>query len=124
MVAQSRTPTLVFAALSLAVYATAITLAGLLRAIDRTGIVAVAMSLDLVVFVPAAFYFLIVRPRRWPVVALAPIVVVSLGAATLIVPADQQQALRILEALVVPLEAVLIGSVLWKAAKDISTRAR
>ncbi len=61
-----------------AVYATALAIVGQLSHWERfPGSVAVALTLDLVVVVPLAFYFLVVRPCRLSIITLAPVVLLS-----------------------------------------------
>lgn len=108
-------PTLLFAALAVAVYATAIALSGALPALPHPGAVAAGATLDLVVLVPAAFYLLVARPRGLPLATLAPVLLLSALAAAAILPSDHHRTLRFLELLLVPLEAALLGSVAWRA---------
>ncbi|HJR62465.1 MAG TPA: hypothetical protein VJ803_02090 [Gemmatimonadaceae bacterium] len=85
----------------------------------RASVVATALTLDLVVMVPAAFYLLVVRRCKLPVVALVPIVVFSALAASRLLPADRQQTLRVLEALALPLELGAISWIAWRASRAV-----
>jgi hypothetical protein len=113
-----------FAAIAAGVYAAAIALAGLLPRLARPEAVAVGMTIDMVVIVPLAFYILLVRGRGWPLVTLAPVLVLSFIAATRVLPADHHQALRMLELLAAPLELGLIGWIAWRAARALRHAGR
>ena len=114
---QVRRSHLLFAAIAAGVYAAALVIAGQLRGLERPGAVAIGLTLDIVVVVPLAFYFLVVRRRGWPIVTLAPVVVLSAVAAARILPPDHQQSLRVLETLAVPLELGLVSWIAWRAAR-------
>ena len=118
-----RLPHLTFAGIALAVYTAAIALAGQLPSLERPSAVAVGVTLDMMVLVPAAFYLLVVRRRGWPLVTLAPVLLLSLVAAMQILPADHQQPLRVFEAVLIPFELGLVTWVGWRAATAIR-RAR
>lgn len=114
---------LVFVGIALGVYVTAAAVAGRLAAVERAGIVAVALTLDMVIIVPAVFYLLVVRRRNLPVVTLAPVFVLSVVAASRVLPADHQQLVRSLEIVAFPAELGLLGWVGWRAARAVR-RAR
>jgi hypothetical protein len=88
------------------------------------GIVAVALTVDLVVVVPLAYYLLVLRRGRAPIVTLVPVLVLSALAASRVLPADQQWALRMFEMLAVPLELGLVGWIAWRAARAIREARR
>lgn len=111
---------LTFLFLVTAVYATAIVVAGQLSHVEqRSSAVAIALTFDLVIVVPLAFYVLVVRPRALPIVTLAPIVLLSVLGASRVLPADQQQTLNVLQVLAAPLELGLIGWIAWRAARAL-----
>jgi hypothetical protein len=110
------TRALFFFVLAAGVSATALVLSGMLSTLERPSAVATAITLDLTVLVPLAYYFLVVRARGWPPVALAPIVVLSLVIAAAILPSEYHGTLRIVEALAVPVEVFLLGWIAWQAA--------
>ncbi len=119
MMARVRPSTLLFAGVATTVYATAVTLVTVLPELERPGAVAAGITLDLVVLVPLAFYALVLRRRDLPVATLAPALLLSLVAAALVLPRDHHQTLRTLTALVIPLEAGLLGFVVWRAAQAL-----
>src|SRR5687767_5483632 len=110
---------LVFVGIVTAVYGTALALVDQGSHLEEHRVVVIAMTVDLVVVVPLAFYILVIRGRRLPAVTLVPIVVLSVLAASRILPADQQQALRVLEVLAAPMELGLIAWIGWRAARAV-----
>jgi hypothetical protein len=107
------------------VYATAMVVLGQLPHMGgRAGAVAVGLTLDLVVVVPLTFYLFVIRRRALPIVALVPILVLSVLAASRIIPAEHQQMLRVLEALAVPMELALVGWIGWRAARALREARR
>jgi len=108
-----------FIGLVVAVYSAALALAGWLPYLDRADVVAGGMTVDMVVLVPAAFYFLVVRRRGLPIVTLVPVVVVSMLAACRVLPADRHQLLSALEYLVAPAEIAILGWIAWRSAKAL-----
>ncbi len=114
----SLTP-LLFLGLVAVVYAVALILAGRLAQMNGSQALAAGMAVDLVVIVPLAFYFLVVRRRGWHAVRVAPVVILSLVLAAQILPADHQQTLRILEYLVAPLEIGVLGWIIWRTATTL-----
>ncbi|HBL29798.1 MAG TPA: hypothetical protein DD490_23425 [Acidobacteria bacterium] len=86
-------------------------------------LLALGITLDLTVVVPALVYFLLVRGRGWPPVILVPAFLFSLVVAGRFLPADRQQALHVMEWLAAPLELVAIGLVVVKA-RQMARRMR
>ncbi len=107
-----------------AVYATALAVGGQLPGLERASAVAVGLTTDMVVVVPLAFYLLVVRRRRLPLVTLVPVFVLSVLAASRVLPAGHQQPLRVLEALAVLMELGLIGWVAWRATRALRKARR
>lgn len=109
-----------FVGIATGIYAAALVIVAQLSHLEaRASMVAVALTLDLVVVVPLGFYLLVVRRQGLPVVTLAPVLVLSALAASRVLPADQQQTLRVLEVLAIPLELGLIGWIGWRAARAL-----
>ncbi len=109
-----------FVGIAMGIYATALAVVGQLSHLGaRASAVAVGLTFDLVVVVPLAFYVLVVRPRRWPIVTVAPVLVLSALAASRVLPADRQQTLGVLEVLAIPVEVGLIGWIAWRGAKAV-----
>jgi len=115
---------LLFLGVAAAVYATALAVVGELPHLERASVVAVGLTVDLVIVVPLAFYLLLVRRRGLPLVTLAPVLVLSVVAASRVLPPDHQQPLRVLEVLAVPLELGLVSWVAWRAARALRKARR
>jgi hypothetical protein len=119
MLARLQRRTLAFCALTAAILATAMALSSGLGAADDPGPLAVGITLDLTVIVPIAFYLLVVRPRGWPPVAMAPVIVLCLLAASAVLPHDQQGPLEVVKALAIPVEIGLLVWVVWHAGRAL-----
>ena len=120
-----RASVLLFLLVLAGVYAAALAIVARLPLLDgRASIVVAAVTLDLVAVVPAAFYVLVVRRRNLPLVTLVPIVVLSVLAASRVLPADQQQSLRAFEMLALPIELGLVSWIGWRAVKAIRSARR
>ncbi|MGH9867035.1 MAG: hypothetical protein ACREAA_02575 [Candidatus Polarisedimenticolia bacterium] len=115
-----RASSLLFASAATGIYATALAVSAQLGHLESgAGAVAAALTVDLALVVPAAFYLCVVRRHRLPLVTVAPVFVLAAVVASWVLPADRQQALRILELLAVPLELGLIGWIGWRAVRAI-----
>jgi hypothetical protein len=99
----------------LAAYATAFVVVEMLPRIDAPGAVATGLTVDLVVLVPALYYATFVRGRGWPAVSLAPVFLLSYGAASLLVPAEHHALLNAIGIAFPALELGLLGYVGYKA---------
>jgi hypothetical protein len=116
-----RSPAGLFAAVALAVYLTAVVLSGQLGSLPNGRGVAAGVAMDLMLLVPGAYYLLVVRPRRWPVAAVAPVVIAGLAMAALILPAGHRAPLRVAEVVLIPVEIALLSWVVWRAAHGFRT---
>ncbi|MFT7699666.1 MAG: hypothetical protein ACI8S7_001494 [Candidatus Krumholzibacteriia bacterium] len=114
-----RTTSLWFVGFVLSVYAMALVLVDMLPRLADAGAVAVGLTLDLVVIIPVAFYFLVVRPGGHSALRVAPVVIVSMVLASLVLPAERQQVLHWLEFVVLPLEIGLVSWVVWRAVNSL-----
>jgi hypothetical protein len=113
-------PQLWFLTIATGIYAAALVIVGQLSHLETgADAVAIALTFDLVIVVPVAFYALVVRRQRWPIVTLAPVFLLSLLAASRILPTDQQQTLRGLQALAVPIELGLLSWIAWRATRAV-----
>ena len=115
MTVRQPTSPLWFAAPLLVVYAAAFFIVEVLPRADAPGAVAAGLTLDLVVLVPALYYAVLVRGRGWPAVTLAPVLLLSFGAASLIVPAEHRSVLTALGYAIPVVELALVGYVGHKA---------
>lgn len=62
---------ILFMGLVVAVYTAALALAGRLPSLDRADLLAGGLTVDMVIVVPAAFYFLVVRRRGLSILTLS-----------------------------------------------------
>jgi hypothetical protein len=108
-----------FALAVAAVYTCSILIAGSLPRFEDADLMALGVSLDLVLAVPALYYFLLVRGRGWPLVGIVPVFIVSVLSASRILPADRQPLISLLEWVLVPLELGLVGFIGWKAFSSV-----
>ena len=91
------------------IYPAAVFVAAQVPHFEEPDLLAAAMTLDLTVLVPLLYYGLLVRRKGWPVITVVPVFLLSLLAASFVVPADHQGLLTILKYLVAPAELVLLG---------------
>jgi hypothetical protein len=98
-----------FGLIALGVYATAFVLTASPLFARGPRAISVGLTLDLLVTVPAAFWLLVVRPRRLPWYAVLPAVVAGAYVGRLALPADERGLLVALRFLVAPAELWLLG---------------
>ena len=91
------------------IYPVAVFVAGTVPRVERPDVLATAVTLDLTVIVPLLYYGLLVRRNRWPLITVAPVFLLSLLAASFVVPADHQGLLQALKYLAAPAELLLLG---------------
>jgi len=115
---------LLFAGLVTTVYAIAMMVTNQLSHHENADVLSMAIALDMVVLVPLAFYFLVIRRRGYSIIRLAPVVILSLVLASLIIPKDHQQALHVLEIIVFPLEFGLLSWIIWRAFRALKNAGR
>ncbi|MCB0201136.1 MAG: hypothetical protein KDI03_13785 [Anaerolineae bacterium] len=95
-------PLLLWALLAAGVLATEVWITGTNGFSAQPDVVALAVTADIVVGIPLAYYLLVVRRKGLPVITVAPVFVLSLIMAGRILPAEQHTYLNYAE-LVVPL---------------------
>ena len=108
---------LTFVGLAVLVYAAAVAVASTLPGLDRAAVVAAALTLDLAVVVPAAYWLLLVRGRGWPRFSVVPVFLASLFAASLVLPEGHHGTLGLLEWVAVPAELALVAFLLSRALR-------
>jgi hypothetical protein len=94
-------------------------LAGQLPSLPHSEAVALGITLDLTLIVPLAYYYLVIRPRGWPLVTIAPVLVLSLIVASAVLPADHHQSLHVMKTLAIPAELGLLGWIGWQASRAL-----
>ena len=75
----------------------------------------VGVAADVLVCLPALFYFLVMRPYRLPLSSLISVLGACLALAFWLIPGPQQQPLRVLRLLPALLEAATIGLAMARA---------
>lgn len=122
--ARRRSPAhlLLFLAFLGGVYATAWTVLLLRPSLEPSGLVAAALTLDLTVFVPLLFHFLVVRRGRAPAWAVIPVFLGSLLVASRLLPSDQQGTLAVVGWLAIPAEMAVVAWIVLRARRGSGTR--
>ena len=105
------------------VYGVSLFAAGLLQGRDDAELLAFASTLDMIVLVPAAYYFLLVCSGKAKPITLVPIVVVSILLAGQIIPHELQSQFNWLTWAIVTIELGLIAFVIIKAHRAIVAQA-
>ena len=96
-------------------YAAAFFVVEVLPRAAAPGPIAAGLTVDLVVLVPALYYAVMIRGRGWPVITLAPVFLLSFGAASLAVPAEYHALLSVIGYALPAVELALVGYVGYKA---------
>ncbi|MCH7640164.1 MAG: hypothetical protein IH855_12010, partial [Bacteroidetes bacterium] len=96
-------------------------LMGRLPHLPDPGLIAAAATIDLAVMVPALYFVLLVRRRGWPAVSVVPVFLLSLFAATLLIPEIHHGALDALKLLVPLIELGVLGLIVVKGASVVRT---
>jgi len=110
---------IIFFALLVGAYAAALYARGIIASVESPEVLAGALVIDLVVLVPLAYYFLVVRRFRWPAVSVAGIFVLSLIAAIQIIPSEYDRVLTALEILAAVAEVAVLSFIAWKAVRTV-----
>jgi hypothetical protein len=93
----------------------------------RPDLISGAVTFDFVVSVPCLYWWFMVRKARWPALSLLPVLVLCLLVASLLLPAEHRQPLRLAQYLVVFAELTAVAVVAAKAvgaAKAYRSRAQ
>jgi hypothetical protein len=81
--------------------------------------VATALTVDLVVLVPLAYYVLMVRGQGWPVATTGIVVIASLYGAHALLPSAHDGLATLLTYLIIPVELGLSGYVLYGVVRTV-----
>jgi len=87
-------------------------------------IVASAVALDLTVAVPGLVFFLLVRTRRAPWIAVVPAFVVGYAVAVATLPDQHQGILEKIRLAAVPAELILVTYLVWLTRKALASAPR
>ncbi|MFQ5569798.1 MAG: hypothetical protein ACE5G0_09000 [Rhodothermales bacterium] len=104
-------PLLVFGLALSTIYPVALLIASGVSRFEQPHLLAAALTLDVTIVVPLLYYVLLVRRNGWPLITVAPVFLLSLVAASFIIPRDHQELLTLLQYLAAPLELLLLGYV-------------
>lgn len=96
------------------IYAVAATVVARLGQLDRPGLIAGALTLDLTLLVPLLYYLLVARPRRWPWFTVLPVFVVSVLVAERLIPQTEHRLLDLVSFGAVLAELALIAVIAHK----------
>ena len=108
-----------FAALAALVYTTAFFVLQSLPGASDPTLIASALTVDLVVLVPLAYYMLLVRGQGWPVATMAPVVLLSLYGAHILIPDAHDGLLTLIIPAIALFELGVTGVVLYSAARGL-----
>lgn len=114
-----RIPILWFVFIATGIYASAIFLVSSTYFLQSPSALSFGITADLVMFVPLAYYFLVIRPYRLPKLSVLPIFLLSTVAASFVLPQDGQQYLALLGYIAAPLELFLVGYIIFQVRKTI-----
>ena len=109
----------IFLIVAASVYAAAFYVRSILATVDSPEVLAGALVVDLVILVPAAYYFLVVRRFGLPVISVAGVFVLSLIAANQIIPSEHQRILTPLEIIAGVAEVSILSFIVWKAVYGV-----
>lgn len=112
---------LLFAAIALTVYGLALLVVRVVPLVEKPDLLSAALTLDLVVLVPAVYYLLLVRSRRAPPISLLPVILLSFAAASAVLPDRHQKLLQILSGALPLAELGLFGWVghrIWRLTRE------
>ncbi|MGH7566885.1 MAG: hypothetical protein ACREK2_08655 [Gemmatimonadota bacterium] len=108
-------PLPVLALFAIAVLATAVAVVQVIEAGTHPELLADALTLDLVVTVPLAYWFLAVRGAGWPRLSVLPVFVLSVVTTRLVPGLDAGRLLHWLEWVAIPAELFLLTIVARRA---------
>lgn len=77
-------------------------------------VVVTAVTVDLVLIIPALHYLLVVRRHRLPAITVVPVFFLSLAIASVVLPADDRALYDLVVRLAVPLELGVAGYILYR----------
>lgn len=106
-----------FAVIAALVYAAAFFVHQALPGASDPTLLASALTVDLIVLVPLAYYVMLVRGQGWPVATMAPVVLLSLYGASVLIPDAHDGLLTLIIPAIALFELAVTGVVLYSAAK-------
>jgi hypothetical protein len=103
-----------FAILGLAICATEMWIVHSTYFLQNPSMLSLAITLDIVLGLPALYYFFVVRQRRIPAITLVPVLVLAIIIASFILPAAQQALLNVIKKFIPLLELFVLGFIAVK----------
>ncbi len=110
---------LLFGVLAAAIFSVAIVTSGWIAGVDSPNLLAAAIAFDLLITVPLAFYFLVIRRNSMSLLALGPIVGAGWLAAYFILPVEHRAPLYVAEIGAIAFEAFIIFTISRNAVKAV-----
>jgi hypothetical protein len=92
-----------------AIYGMALAIVSRMAELERSELIAGALTMDLTLLVPLLYYLLMVRWRGWPLVTVLPVFIGSVLLAGRLIPDGHHRVLDLVEYGVVAAEVVLVG---------------
>lgn len=103
-----------FLGLALTIFAAEFWIVNSIYFTRNPGVIALAITLDLVLGVPALYYFFVISKKQAPAITLIPVIVLTLVIAGFVLPSTQQTPLDWLKKLIPVLELIVLGFILGK----------
>ncbi|MCI0697760.1 hypothetical protein L0337_37905 [candidate division KSB1 bacterium] len=103
-----------FTILGLTIYATEMWIVHSAYFLQNPSVISFAMTLDLVMGLPALYYIFVVRQRRIPAITLVPVLVLAIVIAGFILPATQQAPVDFIKKFIPLLELFVLGFIAIK----------
>jgi hypothetical protein len=75
---------------------------------ERPDLIAIGVMLDLIVMVPAVYWFLAVRRGGWPGLSVVPVVLLGILGSALLLPEDRGLLRNVMAVLAIPYEIALV----------------
>ena len=103
-----------FLAFAFTIFIVEFGIAGSIYFDGNPSVIALAITFDLALGIPALYYFLVLRKKQAPAVTLIPVLIASLLMASFVLPATQQTYLDWIKKLIPVLELIVLGFVFSK----------
>jgi hypothetical protein len=104
------------------VYAAALLIVHSAAFAARPGVLSAALAFDLVVTVPAAYWWLVVRPGTARARTLLPVVALSVIGAKLVLPAEHRAFVGLVRYATAPLELLVVGYAVRTVTRTLRAR--
>ena len=115
---------ILFCLLALGVIGCSSVLAANLATLENASVLAIAMTIDLTVVIPVAYFLFVVRRYSVPWLTIIPVTIGSWLIAKFMIPAEHGMAVNVVEWLLMPLELTLVGFIVFRAVTSIQKARR